>query len=112
VRGDATLLALAIAQLVRNALDVTPAGAPAPLVNAATDDEDRVVLTVRDWGPGLRSTNPKLLIRLLASDKRSHRGLGLPIADRIARLHGGSLRFSAPPSPPGALVSLVLPAAR
>jgi signal transduction histidine kinase len=112
VRGDETLLALAIAQLVRNALDATPAGAPAPLVSAATEDQGRVALTVRDWGPGLRSTNPKLLIRLLASDKRGHRGLGLPIADRIARLHGGSLRFSAPLSPPGALVSLVLPAAR
>jgi len=113
VHGDETLLALAIAQLVRNALDVTPAGAPAPLVSAATDDKGDVVLTVRDWGPGLRSTNPKLVIRLLGSDKRDgHRGLGLPIADRIARLHGGSLRFSAPPSPPGALVSLVLPPAR
>lgn len=110
VRGDESLLSLAVTQLVRNALDVTPAGAPAPLVTATAEEDGRIVLTVRDWGPGLRSSNPKLLIRLFASDKRDHgsRGVGLPIADRIARLHGGSLRFSSPP-PPGALVSLVLP---
>jgi two-component system, NtrC family, sensor histidine kinase HydH len=107
VHGDETLLALAIAHLVRNALEATPAGAPSPAISAVRSEAGEIVLSVRDWGTGLRSTNPKLLVRLLTTDKRGHRGVGLPIADRIARLHGGALRFEAPP-PPGAVVSLIL----
>jgi len=50
-----------------------------------------------------------VLIRLFHSSKPGHRGLGLVTADRIARLHEGSLEFESPPD--GALVTLVLPAA-
>jgi signal transduction histidine kinase len=110
VRGDEHLLGLGIAQLVRNALEATPPGRSAPLVSASAAGGD-VVVSVRDWGAGLRTTNPKLLIRLLASDKPGgHRGVGLSVADRVARLHHGTLRFESP-EPPGALVSLVLPSA-
>jgi signal transduction histidine kinase len=68
-----------------------------------------VGLRVRNWGSRLPSTNPKVLIRLFHSSKPGHRGLGLVTADRIARLHQGSLEFESPPD--GVLVTLVLPAA-
>ena len=57
-------------------------------------EETRV--TVRDWGGGLAATDPKLLIRLLRSGKPGHAGLGLVTVERIARLHGGSVRFACP----------------
>jgi sensor histidine kinase regulating citrate/malate metabolism len=62
---------------------------------------------VRDHGSGLRSTNPKVIIRLRSSGKPGHQGVGLLRVERIARLHGGSVRFEAPG--PGARVTLLVP---
>ena len=105
--GDEALLLLALDHLVRNAVEATAtAGAARGPEIRATAEGRHAVVTVQDWGPGLRTTNPKLLVRLLGSTKPGHRGLGLVTVDRIARLHGGSLRFE--PSLHGTAVSLVL----
>jgi signal transduction histidine kinase len=109
VVGDAALLVRAIGELLDNAVEATPAGAPAPEVSASSGPDGEVALHVRDWGTGLRTTNPKLLIRLLHSTKSGHRGLGLVSVERVARLHGGTLEFEALPD--GARVSLRLPSA-
>jgi signal transduction histidine kinase len=108
VMGDAELLTLALAHLFRNAVEATAAtgGAQPPRVDASVHAEEARV-TVRDWGPGLRTTNAKLLIRLLHSTKPGHRGLGLVTVERIARLHGGTLAFESPGD--GTLVTLSLP---
>jgi signal transduction histidine kinase len=105
---DERLARVAIGHLVRNAIEATGAGRP-PEVSAHVLADGRVTLRVRDWGPGLPSANPKALIRLLHSRKPGHRGVGLPIADRVARLHGGTLGFESPGT--GALVTLTWPAA-
>jgi signal transduction histidine kinase len=106
VRGDEAALALALGELIGNAVEATKEGAPPPRVAAAPADGE-VVLSVRDRGEGLRTTNPKLLIRLGHSAKPGHRGYGLLIAERVARLHNGRLTFES--TPEGATVSLVLP---
>jgi signal transduction histidine kinase len=107
VAGDEALLTLALAQLLRNAMEATAAGAKAPAITGTTANGEALV-QVRDWGPGLRTTNSKLLFKLLQSTKPGHRGLGLVTVERIARLHGGELRFESPGD--GALVTLALPA--
>jgi two-component system sensor histidine kinase CreC len=106
VRGDAAALALALGELIANAVEATKEGAPPPHVSARRGEGD-VVVSVRDRGEGLRTTNPKLLIRLGHSAKPGHRGYGLLIAERVARLHNGRLTFES--TPEGATVSLVLP---
>jgi signal transduction histidine kinase len=103
VNGDPALLALAIAHLLKNALAATRAAGRAdrpPRVGVETGRPGAVTLVVRDWGTGLRSTNPKVLIRLA--------GVGLLTVERVARLHGGHLSFAAPGN--GAEVRLTLPA--
>jgi len=75
-----------------------------------TEADGQAVLVVRDRGPGLRTTNPKLLIHLLHSTKPGHPGLGLVIVERVARLHAGTLEFESLRD--GARVTLRLPAAR
>jgi signal transduction histidine kinase len=103
VNGDAALLVLAIAHLLRNALAATRAGGRTdhpPRVGVETDHPGSVTLVVRDWGTGLKSTNPKVLIRLA--------GVGLLTVERVARLHGGRLSFASPGE--GAEVRLTLPA--
>jgi len=107
VVADEALLALALGHLLRNALEATAAGARAPVVSGARVG-DEVLVQVRDWGPGLRTTDPRLVFKLLHSTKPGHRGLGLVTVQRIARLHGGELRFELPGE--GTVVMLVLPA--
>jgi signal transduction histidine kinase len=110
VVGDEGLLTEALAQLFRNAVEATAAvrGARPPEARAVVE-AGAARLTVRDWGPGLPTSNSKLLIRLLHSTKPGHRGLGLVTVERIARLHGGGLTFESPGD--GALVTLTLPEA-
>ena len=109
VSGDEALLVLAIGELLANAVEATPGAAAAPEVTATAGPDGRVALAVRDHGPGLRTTNPKLLIRLLHSTKPGHRGLGLVTVERVARKHGGTLEFESLPD--GARVTLRLPTA-
>jgi len=108
VHGDETLLVRAIGELMANATEATPSGAPPPEVMATAGTEGDVMLTVRDHGTGLRTTNPKLLIRLLQTSKSGHRGLGLVTVERVARLHGGRLEFESVAD--GTRVTLRLPA--
>jgi len=109
VAVDARLLRLAVAHLARNAVAATGAGARAPEISAAGEG-DRVAVVVRDWGRGLRTTNPRALIRL-AIDPAGKPSVGLVTVERVARLHGGRVEFASPPGG-GAEVRLVVPAAR
>ncbi|MGB9430231.1 MAG: ATP-binding protein [Gammaproteobacteria bacterium] len=60
--------------------------------------KDRVIFQVMDRGPGLRNASARDVIKPFVRDDNSRgnqisAGLGLTIADRIARLHGGELRL-------------------
>ncbi len=112
VSGDRRLLTHAITALIRNAAEATEGGGPGtpPPEISVVPGDGRVGVAVRDYGAGLRSTNPKVLIRLQSSTKPGHRGLGLIAAERIARLHGGTLTFESPG--PGARVTLLVSSGR
>jgi signal transduction histidine kinase len=113
VYADARLLALAVGHLAHNALTATAAagpGRPAPEVSARAAGPGQVMLVVRDWGAGLRTTNARALIRLAISPVTGRPAVGLATVERIARLHGGALEFRSP-ADGGAEVSLTLPAA-
>jgi signal transduction histidine kinase len=102
VNGDADLLVLAIAHLLRNAVAATREAGGAgrtPRVSVESEGHGEVTLIVRDWGRGFTSANPKVLIRLA--------GVGLITVERVARLHGGRLQFATPGD--GAEVRLTLP---
>jgi signal transduction histidine kinase len=105
VEGDSALLELAIVHLLRNATEATPAGARPPEVSAAVAP-DGVALSVRDWGGGLPTANVKILGRLLYSTKAGHRGIGLVIVERVARLHAGSFTVEAVPDGTRAILRL------
>jgi signal transduction histidine kinase len=106
-RGDAGLLTLALTHLLRNAVEATAAaGRTEPPEVHVSEDGDEVRVAVRDRGPGFRTTNANLLIKLMHSTKPGHAGVGLLTVERIARLHGGTLRFESPGE--GAVVTLVL----
>jgi two-component system sensor histidine kinase HydH len=75
---------------------------------AAGSAGGRVEVTVDDDGPGLPEGDPEQLFDPFYSTRERGTGLGLALARRIARAHGGEL--SAGPSPAGgARFTLVLP---
>ena len=109
VDGDERLLRLAITQILRNALE---AGGDDGSVHVRVEGgaDDMVTLVVRDAGPGFKHRNPSAAVRLMASTKPGHAGIGLLIAQRVARLHGGALGIETQPS--GAVVRFSIRARR
>lgn len=92
VVGDPKLLALAVTHLVRNAVEANSGGCP-PHIAAAARPDGQVDLIVRNAAAGRDSRAPNIRPRLYGSARPGHRGVGLITVLRIARLHGGTLRF-------------------
>jgi len=108
---DAELMRRAIENVVRNAIRFSPKGTA---VEVYTEQErGRLHICIRDYGPGVP---PEMLDRIFVPFFRvdSSRnasgggvGLGLSIAQRAVRLHGGEIR--ARNAGPGLEVSIDLP---
>jgi two-component system sensor histidine kinase CpxA len=99
VLGDPSLLRSAIENVLRNALRFTAPGTPVEVLLQAAPalHGDEAIIVVRDHGPGVP---PEELIRIFKPFYRlfesrgndsNGAGLGLAIADRIVRLHGGRI---------------------
>ena len=116
VWGSAELLHSAIENVVRNAVRYTEKGS---FVKVCVECESlsgipSVRLTVRDYGPGVPEPELKniFLPFYRVADARDRQsggtGLGLAIADRVVRLHGGTIRAENVP-PNGLRLEIVLP---
>ena len=92
-RLDAARVKQVVLNLIGNALDaVEDEKAKAREVHVRVDEEGTFWrLTVTDLGPGVPDDKKEELFRLFESTKPAGTGLGLPIADRIVRAHGGTL---------------------
>ncbi len=108
VEADAEQIGRVLINLGLNALDAMPRGGRLD-VELEQEPDGSVELTVNDTGPGV---DPKHLLRLFEpffTSKEAGLGLGLPISQRIARDHGGSLHAVNRPEG-GAAFILRLPA--
>ena len=93
VEADATRLRQVVANLVDNAVKYTPEGGT---VHVGWDRRgDRVIIAVRDTGPGVpQGEQDKIWRRLYRGDQsRSQRGLGLglSVVKAVVEAHGGSV---------------------
>lgn len=116
IMGDSTKLLQVAINLTVNALRHTPPGGMVRIhAERLTDKSSR--LTVADTGIGIteddlaRVLDPFVQPGARPADQQGGTGLGLPLAKRIAELHGGSLAISSAPGS-GTIVSVNLPAAR
>jgi two-component system sensor histidine kinase CpxA len=116
VQGDAKLLHSAIENLVRNAIAYTD---PGTSVDVLLQFERRsnasfARLTVRDYGPGVPESELARIFQPFyrVSDARDRQsggaGLGLAIAERVIRVHGGTIRAENV-TPRGLQVEILLP---
>lgn len=111
LRGDAQALALALSNLLLNALQHAPEGSPLTLDTHR--DGDWLVWSLRDQGPGVPDyARPQLGQRFFSTpnpvDGRKGSGLGLAIVAQVVALHGG--HWQADDAAPGLCVTLRLPA--
>lgn len=112
--GDATLLRVALQNLVSNALKFVRPEIPPEVRVSHFVDGNTLCLTVQDNGIGIA---PDKLETVFAMFKRLHTrkqyagtGLGLSICRRVAELHGGSIAASSKPGS-GSCFTLRLPTA-
>jgi len=113
IRGNAELLHSAIENVVRNAVRYTEEGT-AVEISLTLHDESRLLLEVRDHGSGIPEEDLERIFQAFhrvaeARERKSGGvGLGLAIADRVVRLHGGAIRAENV-QPGGLKVSIELP---
>ncbi|MDP9525082.1 sensor histidine kinase [Pseudomonas protegens] len=109
LRGWPTMLERAVDNLLRNAQRFNPAGQPIQV--QARRQGDRILISVRDHGPGVDAEHLKQLgepfFRAPGQSAPGH-GLGLAIARRAAERHGGSLLLDNHPQG-GFIATLELP---
>jgi len=116
VQGNAELLHSAIENLVRNAIRYTePSTSVEVLLEAGRrSNASYVHLVVRDYGPGVPESELVNIFQPFyrvanARDRQSGGvGLGLAIAERIVRLHSGTIRAENA-KPRGLEVEILLP---
>jgi two-component system sensor histidine kinase CpxA len=100
VQGDKKLLQSAIENVVRNAIGYTEPGTPVEVLlqSELRSNASFVRLTVRDYGPGVPESELVNIFQPFyrVSDARDRQsggaGLGLAIAERVVRIHGGTIR--------------------
>lgn len=99
--------------LVRNAVEAATAHAPrngGPRVTVRLSSGSAgAAIAVSDNGAGLTDDVMARLFRPYASTKRGGLGLGLAIARRLARLHGGDIAIDPGRAGGGATFTLLLP---
>ncbi len=115
--ADYTQIALVLTNLLENAVKYTPPSSPISLRAIAHGPE--IVVTVRDFGPGLDPAETSHLFERFYRG-RTHQnstvhgtGLGLALCRAVAEAHGGTIwAANAPPdTPAGAVFTLTLPLA-
>lgn len=109
---DPTRIRQVLANLVDNAVKYTPAGGEVFL--SAERRDARVIITVRDTGPGVPPEEQDLVWRRLFRGDRSRSqrgfGLGLSVVKAIVEAHGGIVAVVNAPGG-GAVFTVDLPAA-
>jgi signal transduction histidine kinase len=88
--ADPVLLEQAVINLLTNAREVSPKGSLIEL-GAKSDDADGVVITVADRGPGIADEDLPRVFEPFFARKPKGTGFGLPVVERIADMHGGSI---------------------
>jgi CheY-like chemotaxis protein len=98
-----------LANLLTNAMQASPEGGQLD-VRAERTDDDQLVISVQDNGPGIpEHLLPRLFSPGATAGKSDGHGIGLAGARDLARRHGGELEHV--PTPTGALFRLTVPAA-
>jgi len=111
VEADLVQLQQVLLNLVVNAFEAmreTPAAERRIIIRSERESDGRVRVSVRDFGVGLPTEEPRRIFERFFSTKREGMGMGLTIARSIIASHGGELA-AANAQDGGACVHFLLP---
>ncbi|MGE5188810.1 MAG: two-component system sensor histidine kinase NtrB [Gemmatimonadota bacterium] len=113
VEGDAEQLKQVIWNLVRNAIQATPAGGKVrlDLLSQVRHGERYAVATVSDTGQGIEPHIMGKIFNPFYTSKEGGTGLGLAISQRIVHVHRGFVEVKSAPGH-GSVFSVFLPECR
>jgi len=86
---DPAVLSIALANLVQNAIQASPAGATVTIGANAVDD--RIEITIEDHGGGISAQNLENIFNPFFTTKPEGVGLGLAIVSKIVDEHDGKI---------------------
>ena len=92
---DAQRMQQVLANLLNNAVEASPEGAPIDLTAAM--EGPSLVLSFRDQGEGIADENLDRIFEPFFTTRTRGTGLGLAVARRIVELHGGTLTARSVP---------------
>jgi PAS domain S-box-containing protein len=93
VSGNGGLLKKVFTNIIQNSLEAVQAS-DSVQVFSARDGED-VLVQVMDDGPGMVEEIARQVFDMFFTTKEKGRGLGLPVAMKIVRGHGGTIEFKS-----------------
>ncbi len=105
--GDRRQLSQVMTNLILNARESSPAGAPITVV-VCLGGRDGNVLEVRDSGHGIPTASIDRIFEPLFTTKHNGTGLGLAVAQQVVLRHGGSISVSSEPGV-GSTFTVTLP---
>jgi C4-dicarboxylate-specific signal transduction histidine kinase len=111
IHGDRVQLQQVIVNLIMNAIEAMSAVAEDRrklLIGTAKDGLTRVLVTVRDSGPGLNPESYDRVFDTFYTTKPGGLGMGLSICHSIVEAHGGRI-WSSRDAGPGATFQVALP---
>jgi two-component system, LuxR family, sensor kinase FixL len=111
VQANQVQLQQVLLNLVVNAFEAmreTPAAERRVIIRSERESDGRVCVSVRDFGAGLPTEEPRRIFERFFSTKREGMGMGLAIARSIITSHGGELA-AANAQGGGACVYFLLP---
>lgn len=110
LRGNRHMIEQMLANLVDNAVRYNRRGGT--ILVEGRRERDRLVLTIRDDGPGIAEKDRSRVLGRFhrgAGSPSGGSGLGLAIALEICRLHGGELSLNPIPGQTGLVVRVEMP---
>jgi C4-dicarboxylate-specific signal transduction histidine kinase len=108
VHGDRVQLSQIVLNVYRNAMQAMEPNASKKIFVSLEHSDERVVLRVRDTGPGVSAEMKQVVGEPFMTSKEEGLGVGLSISKTIAEMHSGSLTISNAVDG-GAIVELNLP---
>jgi signal transduction histidine kinase len=106
--ADAGRLRQVIFNLLRNAVQASPAGSTIEVGGAIAPDQRSYILSVADRGPGVPDDDKLRIFEPFFSKHNGGSGLGLAVCHGIVAAHGGRITVEDR-SGPGAVLSVYLP---
>jgi len=106
ILADASKLAQALSNILRNAVEVSPAGKRVTFRTSLAGDF--ILFRVEDEGPGIHLEEGDDLFSAFFTKKAGGTGLGLSIVHRIITAHGGTISYGNLPES-GAFFEVLVP---